>query len=303
MASDRPPIAAIEAFVTVARLRRFSAAAGELGVSSSALSQQVRRLEERLGVRLLNRTTRGVGLTEAGERYLARCAPLLTALKEAASDVTATRTHVSGTLRITLPRIALTYFIGPGLPELLARYPELQLELVVDDALTDLIGSGLDAGIRIEEMVERDMIAVPLTPPIRLVTVAAPEYVARRGEPRVPEDLLLHDCINHRFRTSHRIYRWEFVQDGETVEIAVNGRLTLNDSEVAVDAALAGLGITCVFEQLARSHLASGRLVELLAPFALTFPGFCVYYPQRERVPAKLRAFIDFYRERLGQAR
>jgi DNA-binding transcriptional LysR family regulator len=260
----------------------------------------VKKLETRLGARLLNRTTRHVSLTETGRQFLELCAPHLAALEQARTAIAEARGTPSGVLRLTLPRLVATQFIAPHLPQFLARYPAVSVELRTENQLVELVSEGLDAGIRLGESIEKDMVAVPLVPQVRLVVVGSPAYFRRYGRPGEPEDLLGHNCIRFRFPTSGRVYRWELQRGGEEVEIAVRGNLTLSDSELVCDAAARGIGLAYVLQTTAAPHLAAGRLETALDEYGLAFPGFYVYYPSRELVPAKLRAFIDFMRERIA---
>ncbi len=290
------PLPAVVAFAKVAERASFTRAAAELAVSPSALSQTVRGLESQLGVRLLHRTTRRVGLTEHGARFLAQVAPGLEQIEAAFEDLDLVRDHPAGRLRITLPLLVAERLVLPRLPGFLARYPDVEVELSVDAALTDLVAGGFDAGIRLGECLARDMVALPLGPRQRQVVVGAPAYLARHAPPREPSDLVDHDCIRHR-RASGRLMAWEFTRDGRDFEVAVDGRLVFNDSGLALAAARAGLGLSQHFEAVAADDVAAGRLVRVLDDWQAPFDGFYIYYPAREQLPPKLRAFVDFLRE------
>lgn len=298
------PTSALRAFHAIARHGSFTRAAAVLEVSPSALSQTLRQLETQLGVRLLQRTTRKVGLTEAGAQFLERIAP---ALAEIDGAVEALRQHgerPAGTLRITASYSLLDQLLGPLLGEFLRRYPDITLELVVDNALSDLIGEGIDAGIRLGERLARDMVAVPLGGPLRAVVVGSPAYFAQHGRPQHPRELAQHRCARFRFTGSGGIYRWEFAhpsgrQRGRWFDIEVDGPLIANDPAVPIHAALDGGLLVHVLEPMVREHLASGRLESVLDDWLPPFDGFHLYYPSRRHVPPKLRAFIDFLRERL----
>ncbi|NUO77054.1 MAG: LysR family transcriptional regulator [Lysobacter sp.] len=288
------PLPAVIAFARVARLGSFTRAAAELDVSPSALSQTVRGLEERLGVRLLNRTTRRVGLTEHGARFLAQVTPGLEQIDAAFDDLDAVRDRPTGRLRINAGRIAVRTLIAPRLPQFLARYPDVQVEVFADDTLADLVAGGFDAGIRLGETLARDMVAQPLGGPQRLLVVGSPEYFARHGRPRVPEDLIGHDCIRQRLPGSGRMLPWEFTRDGVDFEVDVRGRLIFNDSSLAVEPVADGLGLAQLFETVAAQDLAAGRLEPVLTEYTPPFPGFYLYYPARRQLAPKLRAFVDF---------
>jgi DNA-binding transcriptional LysR family regulator len=293
---------ALLAFARVCAHGSFTRAASELGVSPSALSQTMRGLETRLGVRLLNRTTRRVGLTEAGAALLARVEPALVDIDAAVDDVRQQRERPAGTLRITAPQVVMPALIEPHLPDFLAAYPDIRLDIRVDSALNDLVGDGLDAGIRLSEKVQRDMIALPLGGPQRSVVVGAPGYFARHGVPRHPRDLQAHNCIRSRFSAGGTIYRWEFCERGRWFEVDVDGNLVSNDGALALRAALAGIGLAHTMEPLARAHLAAGTLASALDDWLPPYDGFYLYYPSRAQLAPKLRVFADFLRARLNAA-
>jgi DNA-binding transcriptional LysR family regulator len=285
------------AFATVARQGNFTAAAALLEVTPSAVSQTVRQLEERLGVRLLNRTTRSVSLTEAGEQFLARVGPAVAELTQAAAELDEFRRGASGTLRLNMPHIVYVTYLRPLLPGFLARHPGIKVELDLDDGFVDIVAGGFDAGVRLGESVQLDMVTVPLTRQARMCMVASPDYAARRGLPQSIEVLQQHDCIRFRFRRSQAIYRWELLREGQLIEVEVSGPLTVTDSTSMASAALDGIGIAYVFMRQVEADLAAGRLVPVLPACWPTFTGFHLYYPTRKQMPAKLRAFIDYCTE------
>ncbi|RKH66442.1 LysR family transcriptional regulator [Corallococcus aberystwythensis] len=287
----------LNAFVVVARSRSFREGARLSGSSASSLSDAVRRLEERLGVRLLNRTTRSVVPTEAGEGLLLRLAPALTEMEAALDVVNGFRSRPAGVLRLNVP-VSASRLVLPGIvPPFLAAYPDIQLEVIADDSFVDVLEAGCDAGIRYDERLEQDMIAVPIGPRVqRFATAASPGYLERHGRPEHPRDLLNHACLRGRF-ASGAMTPWEFERDGEVVRIEPSGPLTVRvggAADLSVDAALAGTGVVHLFEGWLRPHLDSGALVPVLESWWQDFPGPFLYYPGRRLVPAPLRAFIDF---------
>lgn len=292
------PLSAVVAFVHVADHASFTRAADALGISTSALSQSVRALEARMGVRLLQRTTRRVGLTEHGARFLERVRGGLEQIESAFADLDSARVVPTGKLRITLPRIVAERRVLPALPSFLARYPQVDVELCVEPALTDLVAEGFDAGIRLGESLARGMIAVPIGPPERQVVVATTSYFAQYGIPASPHDLRGHACIVHR-RANGRLMPWEFSRDGHDMEVEVDGRLVFNDAELAYAAVLGGLGMAQGFASLVADDLAAGRLQAVLQDWQPPFPGFHLYYPAREHMAPKLRVFIDHLRAEL----
>lgn len=294
-----PPLNQLQAFATVARLRSFRAAAQALGVSPSALSHTLRELESRLGVRLLNRSTRSVAPSEAGEALLARLAPALQEINGALDAINDYRQTPRGTLRINAPRAAAETIVAPLLARFLATHPEMHCELVASDALIDIVSEGFDAGVRFGESLQQDMIALPIGPPQRLIVVAAPEHLVRHGRPQNPRELIAHPCIRLRF-PSGVLYRWEFARrtalGEEKLDVAVDGRLTLGEMPLLVQAAVDGIGLAYVFEAYAHADLAAGRLVSVLDEWCPTIPGFFLYYSGRRHLPAGLRAFVELIR-------
>lgn len=289
---------AIAAFARVAHHASFTRAAAELGVSPSALSQTVRTLEGRLGVRLLERSTRRVGVTEIGQRFLSDARLGLSALETAIDAVNESRERPVGLLRLNLSRTAAEILVLPHLIEFNEAFPDITLEMHCDNALLDLVGNGFDAGIRLGENLAQDVVAVPLGGRRRIATVAAPRYLEGRTPPRTPEDLKAHRCINVRLGGS--IYRWEFSHKGRDFDIETTGPLLTNDGDVLLAAVRAGAGIACAFEAQVQDDIAAGRLVPLLKAWWPTFPGFYLYYPSRIHVSRKLRVFIDFMQQRLN---
>ncbi len=283
----------LTALLSVAEKRSFTAAAAELRVTPSAVSQTVRALEERVGVRLLQRTTRSVGLTEAGERFVARLKPAMMGVDEAFEALDELRGRPAGTLRLTLPRIGYEQVVAPRIAAFMQAYPDVQLDVSLDDALVNIVEHGFDAGIRLGEMLDREMIGVRVGGELRSVVVGSPEYFQRRSKPKHPRDLHQHDCINYRQQSSGAVYRWEFTENGKDFLVAAPGRLIANDAAVMVDAAKNGLGLAYVLECMVRGELAQKRLVRVLDAFCPPFPGFFLYYPSRAQLAPKLKALIE----------
>ncbi len=293
-----PELAEMHAFVTVAERCSFANAAVQLGVSRSRLSETIRELEGRLGVRLLNRTTRSVAPTAAGERLLAQIRPVLDDFGAVLNSINAFRDKPGGLLRLTVPPPAASFMLAPLLSRFLAHCPAIDLEISVDGALTDIVAGRFDAGMRAGDLVERDMIAVRIGEGIRSVVVAAPDYLARHKRPTTPQDLGAHNCIRFRF-PSGVIVPWQFEKNGRQVEVAVEGRLTVNDPELAVRAALDGVGVLYTALGYAAREIEAGRLVPLLEDWRTRSAAIFLYYPSRRQVPAPLQAFIEFLRENL----
>ncbi|MES0069026.1 LysR family transcriptional regulator [Mesorhizobium sp. M0074] len=287
----------LNAFVAVARAKGFRDAARASGGSASGLSEAVRRLETQLGVRLLNRTTRSVVLTEAGEGLLARLGPALTEVESALDVVNGFRDRPAGTLRLNVPVSAARLVLPSIVPPFLAAYPGIRLEVISEESFVDVLAAGCDAGIRYEERLEQDMIAVPIGPRVqRFATAASPAYLDRHGRPQHPRDLLGHACLRGRF-ASRAMPPWEFERDGEVVRVDPTGPLLVTlggATDLKVDAAIAGTGIISLFEDWLRPHFESGALEPLLESWWQSFSGPFLYYPGRRLVPAPLRAFIDF---------
>lgn len=284
----------LDAFVAVARARGFRGAAVARGVSPSSLSAAVRRLEARMGVRLLNRTTRSVTPTEAGERLMERLAPVLAEVEGALDAVNAFRDSPTGTLRLSVPSAVARVILPPIITPFLALHPGVALEVSADDTFIDVVAGGFDARIRYDERLERDMIAVPIGPRVqRFVTAAAPSYLARHGRPEHPDDVLKHAALRHRFASGHMPI-WEFEKDGEIVKVRPEGRIIASSIDLKVAAAEAGLGLIHSFDQLLKPSIEAGRLVPVLEDWEQEFPGPRLYFPSRRLMPAPLRAFVDF---------
>ncbi len=290
----------LDAVVAVARHRNFRAAAIELGLSRSALSQAVAGLEARLGVRLFNRTTRSVSLTEAGARFVAGVAPALGEIRDAMEAANSSRATPAGVLRINAAPGAARLLLNSLMFEYLRRYPEMKVDIVAESRLIDIVVDGFDAGVRLIEQAPQDMIAVPFGPEMRMVVVGAPAFLEGRTPPRTPHDLLAHPCIRIRLPNG-MLYRWEFERHGESVRVDVDGPLTLDDGPMLLDAALAGVGFVYLTESFIGKELAEGRLVRVLEDWSPPFPGLCLYYPGRRHVPAGLRALIDLIQEKRGR--
>lgn len=286
---DLPELAMLAA---VARNGGFARAAAELGVSRSAMSHAIRSLEDRLGVRLLNRTTRSVTPTDAGERLIARLAPALEDIAEAVDEANEARDRPAGRLRLNVPRVAAKLVLGPALPSFLAAHPGAVVEVAVDDATVDIVAQGFDAGMRFGERLSADMIAVAVGPPIEFAVVGSPDYFCRNPPPNTPEDLREHACIGHRMRGSGRLFDWEFERERNEVTVAVKGPLILDAPELTLDAALAGVGMCYTTLAEAQQHLKAGRLRRVLAEWNSEASRLHLYYPGRRRPPALLQALI-----------
>ena len=287
----------LHVFLAVARLRSFSGAARELGVSPSAVSQTVRQLEEELRVVLLTRTTRSVSLTDAGKRLVESAGPALGQALTALTEASAQPGELVGRLRLSVPRVAVRYVIAPVLPAFCARHPRLEVEVVIEERLVDVVAEGYDAGVRLIESIERDMVQVRLTDAFRFVVVGAPAYLARRGTPQRPEDLLRHDCITVRSQTTGALYAWELERGRRTWRVPVRGGVVTNDSDLRVSLAEAGAGLAYVAEPTVAEQLRTGQLRRVLDPFAPTVPGFFLYFPSRAQSTPALRAFVDAAKE------
>ena len=293
----------LSTFVAVAEEASFTKAAKRMGLSTATLSQTVRALEERLGVRLLNRTTRSVAPTEAGERMLRQLRPLLDGFDAAIESVNAFRDRPAGHLRLTVPPPVAKFTLAPILARFLAKYPEITIEISVDAGLTDIVAGRFDAGFRRGNVIARDMIAVRVTDDMRQVAVAAPDYVAKHGRPCVPDDLYAHNCIRFRLPGGGFI-PWQFVVDGKLAEFDVGGSVIVNEAELGIRTAIAGLGVVYIIEEYVAPMIADGRLVALLDDSVLPrMPGFSLFYPSRRQNPAALQALIEFLRTNLRETR
>lgn len=291
------PLNALNSFVAVARRRSFAAAARDLGVSTSALSQSVRQLEARLGVVLLTRTSRSVALTDAGQRLLEHAGPAVEQALESLKTVTARPGEVTGRVRITVPAAAVTLILGRLLPRFIERYPSVEVDVRVDDQLVDIVAEGLDAGIRLVEAIDRDMVHVRISGPCRVVVAGAPSYLKRRGIPQKPPELLHHDCICMRFAASGEPWAWELERRKKTWRVPVRGPVTTNDHALRRLLALAGVGLLYTLESIIADDLARGRLRVVLEPYAPSVPGLFLYFPSRAQVSPGLRAFVDIARD------
>ena len=286
--------AELKAFVAVVERMNFARAAGRLGLSASALSQTIRQLETRLGVRLLNRTTRSVAPTAAGARLYRRIAPMMQEMDAAVGEAVAAAGRTAGILRINALSMAAKGLIAPMLARFHRAYPDIVLDIVIDDALSDLVIGRFDAGIRVGERLEKDMIAIRLTPDVEMLALASPDYLARHGEPKTPVDLHRHACINWRFPGSGNIYRWELSRKDKRIEMSVDGPLISNHQDVVFEGALQGLGILYAHDNdRVRELIARGQLKRVLADWSSTVPGLFLYYPNRRLPQPALRAFID----------
>jgi len=293
------PFAKLSAFVAVADCGSFTKAAGQLGVSTGSLSHTIRELEQSLGVRLLNRTTRSVAPTEAGERMLTRLRPLFDEFAAAVDSVNAFRDRPAGQLRITVPPPVASFVLAPLLARFMAQYPEITIEVSADPVLTDIVAGRYDAGIRLGHRVARDMITVRVTDDLRFVVVASPDYLVRHPRPETPQDLHAHNCIRLRF-PSGAFVPWRFVFEGRVIEIEVEGSLIANEADLLVRAALDGAGVLYVLEDFAAATIATGQLIPLLeAWIPPPSEGFFLYYPSRRQNLASLRALINFLRTNL----
>ncbi|WP_296171940.1 LysR family transcriptional regulator [uncultured Brevundimonas sp.] len=285
-------------FQAVAEERSFTKAAARLGVAQSTLSHAIKQLEARMGIRLLTRTTRNVATTVAGERLLQTIGPRMTEIEEEIAALTAFRDTPSGSIRLTLSDHALDTVVWPKLKPVLAAYPDISVELLLDNTFRNIVEEGYDAGVRLGESVEKDMIAVRIGPDWRLVAVASPDYLAAHGRPQHPQDLVRHRCINTRQETSGRLYAWEFEKDGKELRVRVNGQLTFNNSYAMVDAAVSGFGIAYVPDSMVATAVASGALEVVLDDWSPPFEGYFLYYPSRRQNLLAFQIIVDALRHR-----
>ena len=295
---SRQTISDLLAFRAVARERSFTRAAAQLGVSPSALSHTLRGLEERLGVRLLTRTTRSVAPTDAGERLLGIIGPHFDEIELGLAALSDLRDKPAGAIRITCADHPAETILWPALAEFLPKFPDIHVELSVDDTLRDIVEERFDAGVRLGEQIARDMIAVPIGPEVQMAVVAAPAYLATHPRPRTPHDLAAHRCINLRLRTLGGLYAWEFEKDGRELKVRVEGQVAFNDARLIIKAARAGFGLAYVFRDLVEAELASGELVELLADWTPPFAGYHLYYPSRRQQSPAFAALVEALRYR-----
>ncbi len=294
--SFKPTLTDLAALLAIVTHRSFRKAADELGVSPSTLSHVIRSLERNLGLRLLNRTTRSVSPTEAGERLVDRIRPILQALDAALVELDDQRARPGGTLRINSSEIAARLLLQSVVPTFLTRYPEVTLDLVTEGRLVDIVAEGFDAGIRLGESLPQDMVAVRFGGDTRFVAVASPTYVERQGKPHTPDDLMDHRCIRFRL-PSGKVFHWEFSKHGQERTVDVPGTLILDHMELMIGAAASGMGIAYVSDRAAQAHLEAGRLISVLDDWCPPIPGLFLYYPGRRHVPASLRAFIEVMKE------
>jgi len=292
----------VEAFLGVARHRNFRKAAAEMGVTPSAIGQAVRVLEERLGAALFLRTTRSVGLTEAGERFLARAKPAFEELVAASEVARGLGQRPAGLLRLSVPRAVVTILLEPLLASFCRAYPEVEVEIATNEKLVDLAAEGFDAGIRMGQFLAADMVAVRMSPPFRFMIVGSPEYLTRCGRPERPDNLREHACVRLR-RTSGALAPWSLQENGREIAIAVSGPLIVNDFPTMLGAALKGVGLAQVPAPVAVESIKDGKLVEVLQPFAPITPGVFLYYPSRRQMTPKLRAFVDHVKARSTRPR
>lgn len=287
-------------FLAVAEERSFTKAAARLGTSQSTLSHTIKQLEARLGIRLLTRTTRSVSPTEAGERLLDALAPRIRDIESDIDALMAFRDKPSGTVRITLSDHALNWIVWPKLRPILQHYPDIHVELNVDNGFRNIVEERFDAGVRLGESVDKDMIAVRISPDWRLVAIASPGYLAAHHPPVTPQELVAHDCINHRQSAAGGLYAWEFAKDGREIRVRVSGQLTFNTSVAMVDAAVNGLGIGYVPESLVADEIRSGRLVQVLDEWCPKFSGYYLYYPTRRQNSPAFAVIVNALRHTDG---
>lgn len=286
----------LQIFLVVARERSFTKAAGKLGVSQSALSHAIKGLEERLNLRLLTRTTRSVAPTEAGERIIASLEPRIADLEQELELLLQLNGRASGNIRLSAGDHATRTLLWPKLKPFLQQYPQINIELLVDNGFVDIVAARLDAGVRLGESVDKDMVAVKIGPDMRMAIVASPAYLAEHGTPQTPHELQHHRCINMRLPTAGGLYHWEFEKDGKPLRVRVEGQLTINLHSERIDAARSGFGLACVPEDTVRALIESGDLVEVLAEWSPPFPGYYLYYPSRKQHPPAFALMIDALR-------
>ena len=285
-------------FVAVAEERSFTRAAAKLGTSQSTLSATIKQLEHRLGLRLLTRTTRSVSPTEAGERLLASIAPRIAEIEQDIAGLMALREKPSGLVRLTISDHAYNWLVWPKLKPVLMTYPDIRMEFSIDNGLRNIVEERFDAGVRLGENLEKDMVAVRIGPDWRLVAVASPSYLARAGRPQSPQDLIQHNCMNHRQGRAGGLYSWEFARDGREVRVRVEGQLTFNSSIPMVDAAVEGCGIAYVPEDMVLDHLQDGQLVQVLDAWSPLFPGYHLSYPSRRQLSPAMSIIVEALRHR-----
>lgn len=295
---QREDLVDLNAFLVVAQEQSFTRAAAKLGTSQSALSFTLRRLETRLGVRLLTRTTRRVAATEAGERLLKTLGPALDDIAAELSSLGELRTKPAGTIRITTSEYAASDVLWPVLRKLLPDYPDVHVEMTIESSLTDIVAERFDAGVRLGDAVAKDMVAVRIGPDVRMAVVASPAYLARHAAPNNPQDLVAHRCINLRLPTAGGLYAWELGKDGREQRVRVEGQLAFNNASMMICAAVDGFGLACVLENQARAQFADGRLVRVLEDWCPYFAGYHLYYPSRRQPSAAFALLVDALRYR-----
>jgi DNA-binding transcriptional LysR family regulator len=288
----------LQAFLAVAKERSFTKAAAKLGVSQSALSHTIRELEERLEVRLLTRTTRSVAPTDAGDRMLSTIGPRLEEIEAELAALSELRGKPAGNIRITAGEHAAEAILWPALAKLVSKYPDIHVEVIIDYGLTDIVAERYDAGVRIGEQIAKDMIAVRIGPDIRMAVVGAPSYFARRPRPKRPQDLTAHTCINLRLPTYGSVYAWEFEKNGREIKVHVEGQLVFNNIGLRLNAALGGLGLAYLAEDVVKTHIARRRLIRVLADWCPTFSGYHLYYPSRRQHTPAFTLLVDALRYR-----
>ena len=294
---NTPPLPQLQAFLAVARCKSFSGAARELGVSRSAVSHTVRQLEEQLRVVLLARTTRSVSLTDAGRRLVDGAGPSLAQVAAALAEVSAQPGETVGRVRLSVPPMAVPFVIDPVLPAFRARHPRVEVEVVIEERFVDIVAEGYDAGVRLSEAIQRDMVQVRLTDPFRFVVVGAPAYLARHGTPERPEDLLRHECITFRSQTTGALYAWELERGRRNWRVPVRGGVVSSDGRLNASLAEQGVGLVYAFEPMVLEQLRAGTLLRVLERYAPTVPGFFLYFPSVTRRSAPLRLFVEAAKE------
>jgi DNA-binding transcriptional LysR family regulator len=287
----------LQSFLAVARHRSFTGAARELGVTRSAVSQAVQQLEEQLRVVLLTRTTRSVSVTDAGRRLMESASPALAQLASALTEISAKPGEAVGRLRLSVPRTAVPFVIDPVLPKFRTRHPRVEVDVVVEERFVDIVAEGYDAGVRLTEAIERDMVQVRLTDSFRFVVVGAPEYLAAHGTPQRPEDLLRHECITFRSQTTGALYAWELERGRRSYRVPVRGSVVTNDHLVSVSLATEGMGLAYAFEPAVKARLQKRQLQVVLESYAVKVPGYFLYFPTRAQMSAPLRLFVETAKE------
>jgi len=294
----RDELGDLSAFLAVAQEQSFTRAAAKLGTSQSALSHTIRRLEERLGIRLLTRTTRNVSTTEAGKRLLDTVHPAVDSIRRELENLSELRDRPSGTIRITTPEHAAQTVLWPVIDKFLGDYPDVHIELNAENSLTDIVAEGFDAGVRLGEQVAKDMVAVRIGPQLRMVVIASPSYLAAHGKPKTPHDLTSHKCINLRMRSSGGLYVWEFEKDGKDVNVRVDGQVTLNSMPLVMEAVRSGHGIAYVMEDRAQALIRCGAAVQILRNWSQPFDGYHLYYPSRRQPTPAFSLLVEALRYR-----